>query len=68
YLNLFRKDYDENEPLFINYLGERITRQGLWKIIRSYANGIIDKPVTPQVIRNSFIANLMKDETNLQRL
>ncbi|TJX61440.1 site-specific tyrosine recombinase XerD [Soehngenia saccharolytica] len=66
YLREFRNATDENEPLFTNYLGERITRQGLWKIIKSYANGIIDKPVTPQVIRNSFMANLMKEDSNIQ--
>lgn len=66
YLKEFRKGFDDNEPLFVNYLGERITRQGLWKIIKSYANGIIDKPVTPQVIRNSFIANIMKEDSNIQ--
>lgn len=66
YLREFRKEYDDSEPLFINYLGERLTRQGLWKIIKSYANGIIDKPVTPQVIRNSFMANLMKEDSNIQ--
>jgi integrase/recombinase XerD len=66
YLSEFRKEYDDNEPLFTNYLGEKITRQGIWKIIKSYANGIIDKPVTPQVIRNSFMANLMKEDSDIQ--
>ena len=34
--------------------------------LNNYDKNQIDKPVTPQVIRNSFMANLMKEDSNIQ--
>ncbi len=59
YLKNFRKDYDLNDPLFINYKGGRISRQGMWKIVRSYSDNLEEeKNITPQVLRNTFSAHL----------
>lgn len=45
----------EGNLLFTNIRGERLTRQGLWKIVKQRAlmAGITDN-ITPNVIRNSF--------------
>lgn len=59
YLDNFRIDYKLNDPLFINYKGGRISRQGLWKILRSYSDKFEDvKNITPQVLRNTSSAHL----------
>lgn len=65
--------YDENEQaLFLNRRGKRLTRQGLWQIIKGYAMkaGLGDK-VTPQALRHSFARRKLQngvDLTQLQRL
>ena len=60
YLNTHRTGSKANEPLFLNYSGCRITRQGLWKIIKSYSYiASIDKNITPQVLRNTFAVHLL---------
>ena len=53
---LARKD----EPsLFVNVSGERMSRQGFWKIIKSYqAKAHIEKDITPHTLRHSFAAHL----------
>ncbi len=55
--------------LFLSYLGERITRQGIWKILKTYAakTDFADK-VSPQVIRNSFAAHLIMNGADLKSL
>ena len=54
YLNNYRTGYIDEDPLFLNNTGSRLSRQGLWKIIRAYASAIqID--VSPQILRNSFV-------------
>ncbi len=76
--NFLRNDrldllYDENEEaLFLNRRGKRLTRQGLWQIIKGYAlkAGLGDK-VTPQALRHSFARRKLQngvDLTQLQRL
>ena len=45
---------EREEALFINHRGQRLTRQGLWLIVKSYADqlGITDD-VTPHILRHS---------------
>ena len=58
------RDVNEN-ALFVNISGDRMTRQGLWKIIKTYAaDAGINKTVTPHTLRHSFAAHLIeKGET-----
>ncbi len=50
-----------SEPaLFLNHRGQRLTRQGLWLIIKHYVKEIgIKTPVTPHTLRHSFAAHLL---------
>jgi len=50
-----------HEPaLFLNHRGQRLTRQGLWLIIKRYVQQIgIQSPVTPHTLRHSFAAHLI---------
>ena len=49
----------QSDCLFVNYAGKKLTRQGLWKIIkmRSKAAGV-DKNVTPKMLRQSFAVHM----------
>lgn len=55
--------------LFVNYAGERMTRQGLWKIIKNYTSKAgIDKQITPQIVRHSFAVHLVQNGADLRSL
>lgn len=58
-----------NETLFINYIGEKMTRQGLWKILKEYGDiaGFRIK-LTPQVIRNSFAVHMLQNGADIKSL
>lgn len=56
----------EEKAVFLNFAGKRLTRQGFWKIIRTYAKeSKIDKNITPQTLRHSFAAHLLQNGADL---
>ncbi|NLJ77801.1 MAG: site-specific tyrosine recombinase XerD [Tissierellia bacterium] len=59
-----------NDPaLFLNYNGERLTRQGFWKIVKQYnMKANIDKNITPQVLRHSFAAHLLENGADIKTI
>ncbi|MBQ2676689.1 MAG: tyrosine recombinase [Clostridia bacterium] len=59
---------DRNQKaLFLNMNGERLTRQGFWKIIKSYAfEAGIKREITPHTIRHSFAAHLLENGAGLK--
>ena len=66
---LLKNNKEEENALFVNYAGGRMTRQGLWKIIKEYANkaGIQNK-ITPQILRNSFAVHMIQNGADLKSL
>ncbi len=72
YLNEARLDLivDRNEPaLFLNHRGQRLTRQGLWLIIKRYVKQIgIQTPITPHTLRHSFAAHLLNSGAALREV
>jgi integrase/recombinase XerD len=53
--------------LFVNPHGERLTRQGLWLIIKGYVRDAgIASPVTPQTLRHSFAVHLLSNGADVQ--
>lgn len=65
---LMLKDTDEN-ALFINRMGARITRQGFWKIIKQYQQSSgIKGEITPHSLRHSFAAHLIQNGADLESL
>lgn len=59
----------ENTALFVNTNGTRLTRQGLWKIIKAYAQSAgIHKDITPQTIRHSFASHLLENGADMRAI
>lgn len=57
---------DTEEALFVNSLGGRFTRQGLWKVIKKYATEAnINKNINPSMLRNSFAIHLLNNGANI---
>ena len=53
---------DENDYLFVNISGGKMSRQGFWKIIKYYADKAkIKKEITPGTLRNSFAVHLIEN-------
>ena len=68
YIQSTRKIYakPDNNALFINFSGERLTRQGFWKIIKQYQQlAGITTDITPQTLRHSFAAHLVENGADL---
>ena len=63
------KENKEENALFVNYYGKRMTRQGLWKIMKEYAGkaGLTQK-LTPHILRNSFAVHMVQNGADLKSL
>jgi integrase/recombinase XerD len=62
------RDKDE-DALFLNHRGQQLTRQGLWLIIKAYANlADLGAKVTPHTLRHSFAAHKLNSGSELREI
>jgi Site-specific recombinase XerD len=70
YMNI-RDEYNINNSgyLFLNYNGEKMTRQGFWKLVKFYAvKAGIKNDITINTIRHSFAVHLIQNGIDIKSL
>lgn len=66
--NVLLKD-ENDQALFVNVNGHRLTRQGFWKIIKQYkTQANIDVDITPHTLRHSFAVHLLENGAELRAI
>ena len=72
YIRLVRPQMISNpdeKALFVNVSGERMSRQGFWKLVKHYASTAkISKDITPHTLRHSFAAHLLENGADIHAL
>ena len=58
-----------SRPLFLNYQGERFTRQGLWKVLSQYGKKLgMEGRITPHILRTSFAVHMIQNGADIKTL
>ena len=58
--------HPEEQALFLNHHGERLTRQGFWLIIKGYARQAGITEITPHMLRHSFAILMLQGGMELR--
>jgi integrase/recombinase XerD len=61
-----RKD---EQALFVNHRGDRLTRQWVWSVLKNYAQAAgIKSKITPHTLRHSFATHLLQNGASLRHV
>ncbi|MYC31488.1 MAG: site-specific tyrosine recombinase XerD [Chloroflexi bacterium] len=67
-MSLIGSNKDET-ALFVNHRGERLTRQWVWNILKTYSKRAgIDRKITPHTLRHSFATHLLQKGASLRHV
>lgn len=58
--------HPDEQALFLNHHGERLTRQGFWLIVKGYARQAGITSITPHMLRHSFAIHMLNDGMELR--
>jgi integrase/recombinase XerD len=58
----------EENALFLNHRGNRLTRQGFWLILKSYASKAEIADITPHTLRHTFATHALGRGANLREV
>lgn len=67
YTQTFKAEQTNNDLLFTNLRGSKLTRQGIWKIVSYYSDkSDINKIITPNTLRHTFATHLIDNGADLK--
>lgn len=59
----------DEQAVFLNHRGTRLTRQGFWLIVKAYAQrSNIQTPITPHTLRHSFAAHRLQGDSSVREV
>ena len=61
--------HTDDDHVFVNFRGEALTRQGIWKILKDYGEEIgAGSRMTPQILRDSFAVHILQNGGDLRTI